>query len=96
MKDEIKKYFLDGTKYENHWAVVNLETGKEIFKISKKNSIDDILKQFPDLKIEAGRYREKCESEINYVDGRWIDKDGIEYESDDEYYRIKAEKQKDQ
>lgn len=95
MKDDIKKYFLDGTKHENHWAVINMETGKEIFKISKNNSIDDILKQFPDLEIGTGCYREKCESEINYVDGKWIDKNGVEYESDDEYYRIKSEKTND-
>ena len=100
MDNNIKKYILDCASDENHYLVINKETGKEVFKISKHlNNIDDVLKNFPELEIkedqQVGRTRVTISdenSEIRYLDGKWIDKDGVEWVSDDEYYKAKHEK----
>lgn len=50
----MKKYILNETKYEDYYAVIDSETGKELMKISKKcNTKENIKKQFPELEDEA-------------------------------------------
>lgn len=46
-------YILDVKTNEKFFLVINGDTGREICKISKKvNTKEDIIKQFPEIKIK--------------------------------------------
>lgn len=97
---EVKNYILNTEKYEDFYAVINKETGKEIFKISKKgNKIEDLQKLWPELEVNNNietkedskviiPLREDAVQVVNglwYVDGSYYDKDGKEYLSEEDY-----------
>ena len=99
-KIEVKNYILNTEMYENFYAVINKETGKEIFKISKKgNTIEDLQKSWPDLEVDnklivkegKGIIVSVNEDAVQvlpglwYVDGQYFDNNGKEYVSEEEY-----------
>lgn len=99
-KIKVKNYILNTEKYENAYAVINKETGKEIFRISKKgNKIEDLQKMWPDLEVN-NEMETKEDSKVImpikedavqvrkglwYVDGSYFDEDGNEYVSEEEF-----------
>ena len=81
------EYILNTTKYDDYFAIINKETGDEMCKINKRvNTVEGVLKQFPELEIEQTGADSKKENDIYYKDGKWYDSNGTEYESDTEYY----------
>lgn len=99
-KIKVKNYILNTKKYENFYAVINKETGKEIFKISKKgNKIEDLQKMWPDLEVD-NEMETKEDSKVImplredavqirkglwYIDEHFYDENGKEYVSEEDF-----------
>lgn len=99
-KIKVEGYILNTEMYEDFYAVINKETGQEIFKISKKrNTIEDLQKMWPGLEVNnviikkegKGTIVSMKEDAIQvlpglwYVDNKYFDENGKEYVSPEEY-----------
>lgn len=99
-KIKVEGYILNTEMYEDFYAVINKETGQEIFKISKKrNTIEDLQKMWPGLEVNNVIIKKEDSKVIMplkedavqvrkglwYVDGSYYDENGNEYVSEEEY-----------
>ena len=110
-KIDVKNYVLNTEMYEDFYAILNRETGQEIFKISKKgNDVAKLQQMWPNLEVnnmifeEGGKGvimsvdkdAEQVVKGLWYVDGKYIDDNGKEYVSPEEYLKEKEENNEDQ
>lgn len=105
-KINVSNYILNTEMYEDFYAVINKETGQELFKISKKrNTIEDLQKLWPNLEVNNMIFKEEGKGVIIslredavqvlpglwYVDEKYYDDNGKEYLSPEEYLKEKEE-----